>query len=353
MSAPAICALDLELNELMQAEGRRNIMPLALRRFQECWDNALPTEAMRHATAQVVKDYRSRFPSASPVFGVPRLCEVIGVRLRGLRPPSRIRPSYPDSRSSNHVGHSGSVRFLRDEKPLVVIPEEVNGYRARMAAAHELGHVLVHKRGDDYDPVTTRLPSSSEEEAIAEYAARLLLIPTKDSSVQNLAEDVVRWARHSEVTIHAAACRLGDPDHVSPQLRGVVLWKLSNRVGSDSILANRLTPAWHLCPNAFIPIGKCSARAGSLVAELAEGYTPASDIRAEGVQIGSLRGNFRVHGYAWGSVSAGTRLALSVFEELEDAQCNAGAQRRPYQPWDPSLSNVSRRDPHQLLLWER
>jgi Zn-dependent peptidase ImmA (M78 family) len=45
--------------------------------------------------------------------------------------------------------------------------------RARVAVAHELAHVLIHKKADGYDEATIRLQSSPTEEALAEYGARL------------------------------------------------------------------------------------------------------------------------------------------------------------------------------------
>jgi hypothetical protein len=196
----------------------------------------------------------------------------------------------------------------------------VDGHRARVAAAHEIGHVLVHKRGERFDDVTTRLPSSAHEEAIAEYAARLLLLPARRAGIQNLATYAVRSASEAEVTVHAAASRLGDPDQSESSLMGAVLWKMNPKVPSTSTLAEQLTPAWHLCPGAFVPIGNCKARGGSVVSEVAGESGSADSIQTEDVRIGSFTGVFRVHAFAWGSVSARTRLVLSVFEALTDTQ---------------------------------
>jgi hypothetical protein len=317
MHSPSIFALDPQLNESVRAEANGEVMPLALRRFQECWESRCSAGAIQRATEAVLAAYRQLFPGASPVIRVSRLCDIIGIRLTGLR-PGRIKPSFAVAESSSrHLGHSGSVRFSRQGMPSIEIPEGVDGYRARVAAAHEIGHVLLHRRGDNYDPVTTRLPTSAQEEAIAEYAARLLLLPSKNVEVENLAECAVRWASNAEVTVHAATSRLGDPDQASPRLRGAVLWRLNPRVPGSSSLAERLTPAWHLCPGAFIPIGRCRARVDSVVAELANATAPGSEIRCEDVRIGSLVGSFRIHAFAWGSESAGTRLVLSVFQQLE------------------------------------
>ena len=314
-------ALDLQLDSSMRDEARGEVMPLALRRFQNRWESRDSASAIQQATAAVLTTYHQLFPSASPVVRVSRLCDIVGVHLTGLRPGSRATPSYAvaDS-SSRHVGHSGSVRFSRQGMPSIQIPEGVDGYRARVAAAHEIGHVLVHKRGDGYDEVTTRLPTSVQEEAIAEYAARLLLLSAGGARVRNLAERAVRWASDAEVTVHAATCRLGDPDQSVPLLRGAVLWKMNPRARSGSTLAERLTPAWHLCPGAFVPIGRCKARPGSLVTDVASEPVYAGSVRTEDVHIGSLSGTFRVHAFSWGSVAAGTRLVLSVFKSLAEAR---------------------------------
>jgi len=348
MPGPEIFALDPQLNESMRAETRGEAIPLALRRFQDCWESCGSTSAAQRATAAVLARYHQLFPSASPVVRVARLCDVVGVRLTGLRPRSRFKPSYTVVDSpSRHPGYSGSVRFSRQGAPSIEIPEGVDGYRARVSAAHEIGHVLVHKRGDNYDDVTTRLPASVQEEAIAEYAARLLLLPTGNVKAPNLAEYAVRWASDAEVTVHAAACRLGDPDQRYRQLNGAVLWKLSPKVRSDLLLSERLTPAWHVCPGAFVPIGRCKARVGSLVAELANGSTPVSGVQIEDVRIGSFAGKFKVHGFAWGSVSAGTRLVLSVFEGLADTRL---AGREAFTAGE--VSDVLTRGEQQPLLSE-
>jgi len=206
------------------------------------------------------------------------------------------------------------VRFSVDGQPCIQIPAGVPDHRARVAVAHELGHVLIHKRGSSYDDVTIRLAASDREEAVAEYAARLLLLPTRQIERENLAERAVRQANEARVTVHAAASRLGDPDMRCEFVRGAILWKLNPSVPSKSALAERLTPAWRLCPGAFIPIGKCKARKDSLIAELARATGSSSDVRIENVKIGSLEGVFRVHGFAWGSIAGGTRLILSIFE---------------------------------------
>jgi len=83
-------------------------------------------------------------------------------------------------------------------------------------------------------------------------------------------------------------------------------------VAGDHVgIERRLTPQWFECPGAFIPVGKCCARAGSLVAHLAaEADNVVAGNRVEDVQIGTLVGRFRVDAFAWGSLRTGTRLVL-------------------------------------------
>jgi Zn-dependent peptidase ImmA (M78 family) len=87
---------------------------------------------------------------------------------------------------------------------------------ARVSVAHELGHVLVHLRANDFDEATVRMPSSPEEECIAEYRARLLLMPSRAwlemPMGSNLAEEAVIRSNIARVTIRSAVARLGDPD---------------------------------------------------------------------------------------------------------------------------------------------
>ena len=211
-----------------------------------------------------------------------------------------------------------------------------------MSAAHEIGHFLIHHRGDKLDLATAKMGPSPEEEAIVEYASRLLLMPefstvsrpqpkatrteqlplitdeshrpASDVLASNLAKDSIVEAQRAEVTIHSAVARLGDPDRSSGGIRCAVLWRMTTRISSDAPTWQRLTPHWHLS-NAFIPIGKCSARSGSLVADLAEKDIPTQGSRFEEVSIGGLVGKYMVDAFAWGALASGTRLVLSIFRD--------------------------------------
>jgi uncharacterized protein DUF955 len=187
-----------------------------------------------------------------------------------------------------------------------------------VSVAHELGHVLLHSRDDGFDEATVRLPSTPAEEGLAEYAARLLLMPaTLWSHLNvdtNLAECSVVQSSMARVTVHASVVRLGDPDLVDLGIRGAILWRLNAGLPNSDLLYERLTPQWHLCPGSFIPIRKCRARHGSVTADAASASGPVVSTRLEEVNIGTFVGWFLVHVFAWGSVQDGTRLVLSIFQ---------------------------------------
>jgi hypothetical protein len=68
---------------------------------------------------------------------------------------------------------------------------------------------------------------------------------------------------------------------------------------------------------SYVPEHRGSARGGSLVATLASAAGMTTQIRDEIVEIGALKGNFRVHGYAHGDPVDGTRFILTALEETE------------------------------------
>lgn len=176
------------------------------------------------------------------------------------------------------------------------------------------------------------LGATQEEEALAEYAARLLLLPygpetpkigmavkgldseaEEPVAVPSLAGRCVATAGRARVTLHAVILRLTDPDYGVKGVQAAILWRLNPRVPADAPIEERLTPQWFASDGAFIPVGRCRARPGSLVAEVAGmGDERASGIRSEEVDIGSLKGRLTVDAFAWGSVRAGTRLVLFI-----------------------------------------
>jgi len=135
------------------------------------------------------------------------------------------------------------------------------------------------------------------------------------ATTSNLAFSCMESASHAGVTLHAAAARIGDPDSpFAGEIRGLILWRMNPQVSANESMAARLTPHWHMCRGAFIPVRRCHAGRSSLVAELgalAEETGVAS--RVERVEIGSFKGDYRVDAVAWGSTRRGTRTVLSVF----------------------------------------
>lgn len=76
--------------------------------------------------------------------------------------------------------------------------------------------------------------------------------------------------------------------------------------------------AWRGRPDrSYVPERRGSARDSSLVAALASTRTTSAEIRDETVQIGDLKGVFRVHAYAHGDPAEGTRFVLTALEEIK------------------------------------
>lgn len=250
------------------------------------------------------------------------VCRHLGIRLTGAPPIPNRQAVY--SLASPFWGRreiSGHLR-MTTEGPLIYLPLTDDIARARLAAAHEIGHYLIHWRGDKLDPVSWSLPSSPEEEELAEYAARLLLLPKpliRWPGKYGLVAGCLHLAGARCVTLHAAALRLQDgdvADCVACPPKAVIFWRLHPGVSKESPTAHRLTPQWFISPEKFVPVKRCRAGADSLVAELAEadgGERSKEGTREEPVSIGSLRGLYRVDAFAWGSLRGGKRLVLSFF----------------------------------------
>jgi Zn-dependent peptidase ImmA (M78 family) len=305
-------ALDPELGDLCSTEWQQKV-PLSIKRFVEESGKTDPISAMQHVTDRLMVRYgQSQMKSTVPIV-VERLCELSDAYLVGNRPKVRTDGySIQDHRPRN--GHTGKSYF-EGQRAKIRIPENLDYATARVAVAHELGHLLIHRRATGYDKATLRLGSTPAEEALAEYCARLLLIPASLSSVsyENLAERGLNLSSVARVTLHSAVLRLGDPDNIAAGVRGAILWKLNPDVSNTEPISGRLTPHWHLCPRAFVPVGKCKARNGSLIAELGDSRSPIGGTRIEEVRIGTFVGTFRIDAFAWGSLSEGSRLVLSVF----------------------------------------
>jgi len=312
--------LDSRLRTLTGKAWDANSTPLAVKRFVREFGRDCPSTAMKLATDLLLSTYQSQIEEHSAPITVERLCDICGATLTGIRPRPRSNNVYSIDSWQSRQGHTGKLSF-DDSRVSIKIPESVDYLTARLSVAHELGHLLIHRRGKSYDEATLRLRSSPEEEALAEYAARLLLIPSSlcsPTSDTNLAEYAITQANRMRVTIHSFVVRLGDPDVAALPVRGAILWRMHPSVPASEPLPARLTPQWHLCPDAFIPIRKCKARPGSLVAQVAAEGTSAAMSRREEVSIGSFLGHFQVDAFAWGSVDDGTRLILSVFRDFYD-----------------------------------
>lgn len=309
--------LDAQLASLYARETRTADLPLALRRFVGGFGVDRPTTAMCMAVNAILNDYSVLFAKNDPPIEVKRLCEVCSAELTGHRPKSRDANVYSTDGYHARTGHTGKLYF-RNSKVCIRIPTDVDYATARVSVAHELGHLLIHRRGDTYDEATMRLPSSTDEEALAEYAARLLLIPSglwSSAQRENLAELALSQCGLAKVTLHAIVARAGDPDVPVTDVRGAILWRINRYAPISHAVGARLTPQWHLCPGAFIPVGRCKARADSLVATLASENSPVAGSKVEDVAIGSFCGRFRVDAFSWGSLQEGTRLVLSIFRE--------------------------------------
>lgn len=316
--------LDPQLATLLRDVARHDPMPLAVTRFVTGCGAEDAIAAIRLAASRVLAAYAERFTWPTPVVSATRLCELCDVELRGSPRPGRARsPVY--ALDAGPVGAKTQTASFHVEgsKAVITIARGIDVARARVGVAHEIGHLLVHTRGASLDADTLRLPSTPVEETLAEYAARLLLLPNAfeaEGTTEGIAKACVSIASVARVTVHSAAARLGDPDRRDRGIRSVVFWRLNHRAERGVPVARRLVPQWHLSGDVFVPIGRCHARSGSLIAELAgsSGDTPAAGSAREHVSIGSLHGELQVDAFAWGSVEDGTRVVLAVFSANDE-----------------------------------
>jgi hypothetical protein len=317
-----MAGLDEGLATLHRKERNGDALPIPLRRFRDHVGLSTTIEAMQHTVSELLRKYATHGSDPSPRISASTLCKACGIALEG-RFPARDRTRTAYSLGGNFTSassHSGTL-YLDPERPRIRLADGLDYKRARVAVAHELGHYLIHRRGDSVDSFTAKLPSSAEEEALSEYAARLLLIPDSIANnvgaASNLVEHCLQVAQRADVTVHSAAARLGDPDSSQEKgLRGIILWRLNSAVPHDDPISARLTPQWHLCPDVFVPIRRCHAGRNSLIAEVAASdESTARGSRRERVRIGSLVGTFRVDAIAWGNLKRGSRLVLAAFVE--------------------------------------
>jgi hypothetical protein len=310
--------LDPRLRALVSASRNRTEVPLSVKRFAEESGTDSPSTAIKLAADLLLAAYAEGSHEVRPPIEVERLCHLCGAELEGGRPKARASNAYSTDNVKPRLGHTGKL-YLDQSKVTIRIPQDIDHSTARISVAHEIGHLLIHRRGSTYDEATIRLRSSPEEEALAEYCARLLLMPSTlwlpPLSSGNLSEYAIARASSMRVTVHSAVVRFGDPDVPSAGVRGAILWRINPEVSSLEPIHARLTPQWHLCPESFVPVRKSKARLGSLVAELAASGNVAGESRYEEVNIGTFNGYFRTDAFAWGSIQDGTRLVLSLFVE--------------------------------------
>lgn len=313
-----LAALDSELAELQRQEAEGAELPLPVRRFRAYVGEDTAIAAMQRATAELLRSYGEAFGPDSRRISATRLCQLCGIELDGRLPSRSSGPKKLSASRPLPKHHFGSLQ-LDSVRPRIRVASDLDYFRARVTVGHEIGHYLIHNRGAALDPHTTRLPSSPSEEALSEYSSRLLLLPdayrNASAGSANVMSECMRLARGADVTLHAAAARLGDPDSpLHGAVAGVILWRLDRSTPTAQAGPARFTPAWHLCSSAFIPIGRCYAREGSLIACLGarDGET-VTDSRVEAVNIGSLKGSYRVDAVAWGSLARGTRCVAAAF----------------------------------------
>lgn len=314
-----VLAIERFLDVLLTIEQKGHPLPLTLERFLMHVGATDSVSAIRKMTDSVLRAYETASMRPSSYKSIGQLCSIVGARLVGRRPSTKSTvPVYSIGMSTlREPSHKGTVQLDSTDQTIVTIPPGHDVPEARISVAHEIGHLLIHRRGEGYDRETIERPSTVEEEGLAEYAARLLLMPDARFNIEeNLAISAMNLASTTRTTIHSAVSRLGDPEHLCHKVRGAILWRMKKGVLVEAPVHERFTPQWHQCTRRYVPIGKCHARANSLIAKLAavEDEKPVDEIvYAEDVNIGNFKGTFRVDACSWGSLRRGTRLVLSVF----------------------------------------
>jgi hypothetical protein len=316
ISTPAKIVASPRIGAVVAKEDAGAEFPLALSRFASGRGVTRPTVAMRMAVGDLVKRVTTSSKRNGPI-SVQALCRACDVTLRG----AELLSSRRDARwaaYSRAMRHKGQIVFQRAGASISV-PSQLGFAAARMSIAHELGHFLIHSACPS--TATARLPTSEEEEILAEYGGRLMLMPLdrlNSDPTSNLAEVALCWAQTARTSLHSAVERLGDPDIGLATLRGAILWGIVADTARSAAIADRLTPRWHLCQPAFVPVGKCKARAQSVIASAASESSTVTASAVEGVRIGTFEGVFRVDVVSWGSVAEGTRTVLSTFSEAAE-----------------------------------
>lgn len=302
-------AIEPGLSALLALEKRTGQqLPLTIRRFVQQQQSEGVVEAAVRSTQRLLQDYQTTVGPLSPTIRLSKLAKLQSVELRGLGNIAATRV----------VGRGPSQRYhaaitMVGDSPTITIPPGSNRADARISVAHELGHLLIHSRGKQVDEITVKLGTSREEEALAEYMGRLLLMEKRlchsDLSDDGMTRLCFDLSSAANVPLIVALARIGDPDQ-NLGVAGVIIWDL--RRDRQPTIAERLRPYCRLCGAAFIP-DRSHAREGSLTAIVASGESERIVVGTESVRIGRFVGEFRVEAYGWGSEERGTRKVLSIF----------------------------------------
>jgi hypothetical protein len=296
--------------------------PFALREFLVATKAETPVAAAQTAANSLLGRYYSQYGDSTRVVSVTKLCQLLGIEIVGKLP--RLSPRSPVYKLlTEDAAHSAKLNFASG-RPVIEVMDS-RAPIARISAAHELGHYLIHLRDGRLNDQTLRSKSSPEEEALSEYIGRLLLMPTSQfdpysEPSPNYSIQCLSLASRAHVVANASAARLMDPDHRVTPVKGIIFWKLRAQEPESLSVAQRMTPTWHHCGDAFIPIGKCHAKGDSLIATLAASNQRCEGVSEEDVHVGSFSGRFRVDAYAWGSLRDRTRCVLSVFCQITSNQ---------------------------------
>jgi len=289
----------------------------ALREFVKTTGASGPIEAAESVASKVLERYSENFPLNSSAISVRHICQLLRIELRGSV-PKVVKPRSLSSLGYANVSEKKSVaKLIISHRNPIIDVADAHPARSRIGIAHEIGHFLIHARGEELDVNTLRSNSSPEEELLSEYIGRLLLLPRGTfqahfhSDAWSLA--CLNAASNAIVSIHAAAQRTADPDQIGRKPEGAIYWKLHPTASIDLPVERRLTPFWHLFPAAFIPIRRCHVKGGSVIGMVANAEGNSSAIAEEDVEIGSLKGRYVVDSFAWGSLRSGSRTVLSLF----------------------------------------
>jgi hypothetical protein len=287
-------------------------LPLAIRRFVEQVQATGIVDAALGVTGRLLQEYQDFAGPLGSAVRLTKLAQVKSVVLRGLNNVSSTGTFDREFRQRYRATIS-----MGGGAPVITIPPGSDRAGARISVAHELGHLLIHSRGAELDEATIRLGSSNQEEALAEYLARLLLLSSTIDRTEIASKGIARFgfdlARSADVPLSSALARLGDPDQ-DLGIAGVILWEL--RRDRRLSVAERLKPYSRFCGTAFIP-QQSHARDGSLTVTASVGEGERIAVGVESVRIGGFVGEFKVEAYGWGSEDRGTRKVLSTFSSRE------------------------------------